>query len=83
MASNKKESDLPSFEEALEQLETIVDSMESGEVPLAEMVTKFEQGNKLLKACQKRLSEAEQKIEMLQKDNETFKLEPFPHESET
>ncbi|MGH7945488.1 MAG: exodeoxyribonuclease VII small subunit, partial [Opitutaceae bacterium] len=38
-----------SFEAALGQLETIVESMESGEVPLAELLAKFEEGTKLLK----------------------------------
>ena len=63
-----------SFEAALAQLETIVDSMESGEVPLAELLAKFEEGNKLLKVCEARLKDAELKIELLkkQKDGVTF-----------
>jgi len=35
------------FEEALTQLESIVESMESGEVPLAELLARFERGNQL------------------------------------
>jgi exodeoxyribonuclease VII small subunit len=66
--------DLPSFETALGRLETIVESMESGEVPLAELLAKFEEGNKLLKVCEGRLKEAELRIEQLkkQKDGATF-----------
>ena len=67
-----------SFETALTKLETIVESMESGEVPLAELLAKFEEGNKLLKLCEARLKEAELKIELLKKskDGVTFaKLE--------
>ena len=66
--------DIPSFETALERLETIVESMESGEVPLAELLAKFEEGNKLLKVCEGRLKEAELKIEQLkkQKDGASF-----------
>ena len=67
-----------SFETALTKLETIVESMESGEVPLAELLAKFEEGNKLLKLCEARLKEAELKIEQLKKskDGVTFaKLE--------
>ena len=47
-----------SFESALTQLETIVESMESGDVPLAELLAKFEEGNKLLKVCEGRLKDA-------------------------
>jgi exodeoxyribonuclease VII small subunit len=56
-----------SFEQALEQLEAIVDSMESGETPLAELLVKFEEGTKLLKLCEARLKDAEMKIELLKK----------------
>jgi exodeoxyribonuclease VII small subunit len=63
-----KESKL-SFEASLTKLETIVESMESGEVPLAELLARFEEGNKLLKVCEARLKEAEMKIEQLKKQN--------------
>ena len=62
-ASNAKLS----FEVALGKLEAIVESMESGEVPLAELLAKFEEGTKLLKVCEGRLKEAELKIEQLKK----------------
>ena len=61
--------DKPSFESALTQLETIVEAMESGDVPLAELLAKFEEGNKLLKVCESRLKDAELKIELLKKEN--------------
>jgi exodeoxyribonuclease VII small subunit len=67
-----------SFETALTKLETIVEAMESGDVPLAELLAKFEEGNKLLKVCETRLKDAELKIEQLKKskDGVTFtKLE--------
>jgi exodeoxyribonuclease VII small subunit len=57
-----------SFESALSKLEAIVESMESGEVPLADLLAKFEEGNKLLKHCEARLKEAELKIEQLKKE---------------
>src|SRR5688572_22653308 len=60
----------PSFEDALGQLETIVESMESGEVPLAELLAKFEEGTKLLKVCESRLKDAELKIEQLKKQKD-------------
>ncbi len=67
-----------SFEAALAKLETIVDSMESGEVPLAELLAKYEEGSKLLKVCEGRLKEAELKIEKLKKGKDgTAAFEPF------
>ncbi len=67
-----------SFEAALAKLETIVDSMESGEVPLAELLAKYEEGSKLLKVCEGRLKEAELKIEKLKKGKDgSAAFEPF------
>jgi exodeoxyribonuclease VII small subunit len=67
-----------SFEAALGQLETIVESMESGEVPLAELLAKFEEGTKLLKVCEARLKDAELKIEQLKKQKDgTVAFEKF------
>ena len=67
-----------SFETALGKLETIVESMESGEVPLAELLAKFEEGTKLLKVCESRLKDAELKIELLKKQKDgTVTFEKF------
>lgn len=60
----------PSFEDSLARLESIVESMESGEIPLAELLAKFEEGNALLKTCEARLKEAELKIEQLKKQKD-------------
>ena len=57
----------PSFEQALDQLEQIVDSMESGDVPLAELLAKYESGTRLLQVCEARLKDAELRIEILKK----------------
>jgi exodeoxyribonuclease VII small subunit len=59
-----------SFEAALGQLESIVEAMESGEVPLAELLAKFEEGTRLLKVCEARLKEAELRIEQLKKQKD-------------
>ena len=56
-----------SFEDAMERLEAIVESMESGEVPLAELLTRFEEGGRLLALCEQRLKTAELKIEQLRR----------------
>ena len=67
-----------SFETALTKLEAIVDSMEQGEVPLADLLAKYEEGTKLLQACESRLKEAELKIEKLRKTKEGgAAFEPF------
>jgi exodeoxyribonuclease VII small subunit len=72
-----------SFEAALGKLETIVESMESGEVPLAELLAKFEEGSKLLQVCESRLKDAELKIEQLKKQkNGAVSFEKFETERE-
>jgi exodeoxyribonuclease VII small subunit len=68
-------ANLISFEDALERLESIIESMESGDTPLADLVAKFEEGSTLLKVCQTKLKEAELKIEQL--NLKTGAVEPF------
>ena len=78
----KKSKKPPGFEESLERLEALIESMESGDTPLAELVAKFEDGNNLLMICQKRLREAELKIEKIRKEKDAFGVEDFdPGES--
>lgn len=71
-----------SFEDALDQLEKIVETMESGDVPLAELLAKFEEGNKLLKVCESRLKDAELKIEQLKQQKDGVAFEKFSTERE-
>jgi exodeoxyribonuclease VII small subunit len=71
-----------SFEAALSKLEAIVESMETGEVPLAELLARFEEGNKLLRHCEKRLKEAELKIEQLKKERDGAIFAEFETERE-
>lgn len=67
-----------SFEKALEKLEKIVDQLESGDLPLDDSLKKYEEGVKLVRACQQKLDKAKKKIETLvKKDDGTFDLEPF------
>ena len=73
-----------SFETALGKLEGIVESMESGEVPLAELLARFEEGTKLLKVCESRLKDAELKIEQLKKTKDGgVAFEKFDTERDT
>lgn len=69
-------NDLP-FEEAMKQLETIVEAMESGDLPLETMLARFEEGTKLARHCQVKLEEAELKIQQLEKNTAgDFTLKP-------
>jgi exodeoxyribonuclease VII small subunit len=70
----------PTFETALAKLESIVESMESGEVPLAELLAQFEEGNRLLKLCESRLKDAELRIEQLKKQKDVVAFAPFETE---
>ncbi len=54
------------FEEALKKLEGIVESMESDELPLEDLLARFEEGTRLAKTCQAKLTEAELKIQQLE-----------------
>jgi exodeoxyribonuclease VII small subunit len=74
-----KKNDTLTFEDALERLESILESMESGNTPLADLVAKFEEGSTLLKVCQEKLKEAELKIEKL--NINTGEVEAFEDDS--
>ena len=55
------------FEKALEDLEKIVEAMESGELTLDQALKKYEEGVGLVRACQSKLTETEKRIEILTK----------------
>jgi exodeoxyribonuclease VII small subunit len=54
-----------SFESALEKLESIVHSMESGQLPLEELLTRYEEGTQWIRFCQDKLASAEKRIEVI------------------
>ena len=58
----------PPFEEALKKLESLVEAMESDDLPLETLLAKYEEGVKLVKICQEKLAEAELKIQQLEKN---------------
>lgn len=64
----EKQKTEQSFESALQELESLVSAMESGNMGLEEMVTAFEKGQKLAKACTDRLNEVERRIEVIKKN---------------
>ena len=65
--STKKSEEI-SFEEAAEKLESIVEAMESDELPLEKLLVQYEQGAKLVKICEGKLEAAEKRITQLEKN---------------
>lgn len=65
MSKTKKSDKEPTFEEELSRFEAIVEGLESGDVPLAELVERYEEGMTVLKSCRKKLADAELRIEQL------------------
>ena len=55
------------LEKSLEQLESLIDELESGELPLDAAMKKFEEGIRLTRSCQSALKDAEQRVEILLK----------------
>jgi len=68
------------FEKSLERLEAIVEEMESGDLPLEQMIKHFEEGSKLVTLCSGKLNEVEQKIEKLVKKGGALTTESFKPE---
>ena len=66
------------FETALKKLEEVVRRLESGELPLEESLKAFEEGVKQAAFCNRKLNEAEQRVEMLLKQKDgSFTREEF------
>src|SRR5205085_8864064 len=57
------------FETAMDRLEKIVEQMESGKLPLEDLIVRYEEGMGLVKVCQERLASAEQKIEIITRNS--------------
>ena len=82
MAAKKQSarSTLPDFEKALAELEALVARMEQGDQPLEQSLKDFERGVALARQCQAALKEAEQKVQVLTRDADGERLEPFEDE---
>jgi exodeoxyribonuclease VII small subunit len=65
------------FEKDLQELEELVEKMEGGDLSLEDSLVHFERGIALTRACQKALTEAEQKIQILLAEDGSQKLQPF------
>jgi len=79
--SNKESETKLTFEAALEQLESIVEALEAGDTPLESLVEQYENGTRLLDHCRKKLSEAELRIQKIEKTKEGFALNEFDVQS--
>ncbi|WP_028023684.1 exodeoxyribonuclease VII small subunit [Enterovibrio calviensis] len=75
MAAKKPEN--MTFEETLKELDTIVNGLENGELPLDVALKQFERGISLARQGQKTLTDAEQRVEILLAQDDNAPLETF------
>ncbi|MEK3890786.1 exodeoxyribonuclease VII small subunit [Bacillus sp. FSL K6-3431] len=70
-------SDTLTFEEAMEQLDIIVQKLEEGDIPLEEALANYQKGMELSKICHDKLKNAEEQLTTVLTDNgeETFRLQ--------
>ena len=74
---SKQKTETASFEEALSELEALVERLEAGDLTLEEAVAACEQGISLTRHCQEALQVAEQKVEILTARTPDAATEPF------
>lgn len=67
----------PRFEEALQELDQLVERMEQGQMTLEDSLKAFERGVQLTRVCQSALRDAEQKVQILLEENGGTTLKPF------
>jgi exodeoxyribonuclease VII small subunit len=78
----EKTPKLPSLEESLGEITGVIEKMENGELTLEQSLTHFERGIVLIKHCQKILTAAEQKVQMLVQQNQQETLTPYGDEKD-
>lgn len=66
----------------MNELESLVESLEQGDKPLEESLKSFERGVALTRICQTSLQEAEQKVRILNSDSQASDLVPFSDDNE-
>lgn len=76
-AQKKKAAESIDFEKSLEQLNALAEKMERGNLPLEASLKHFESGVTLIRQCQKALSDAEQRVQILVEQSGTDALMPF------
>ena len=80
IVTSSRKSKGPEFEQSLAELESVVDRLEHGELPLEEALKQFERGIELARACESSLKQAEQRVEILLQKNPEAAPEPFAAE---
>jgi exodeoxyribonuclease VII small subunit len=70
-------TDSPDFEHALSELETLVQQLERGDLPLEEALKTFERGVELTRHCQSALRSAQQRVDILLRRGNQITTEPF------
>lgn len=70
------------FEDALQRLEEIVDTLEAGEIPLEKAIDLFQDGMLLSQVCSQKLDKVEQKIETLLEENGGLVVKPLELEED-
>lgn len=63
-----QKAETPSLEQAVERLEGLVNEMETSQLPLETLITRYEEGLRLVKLCQEKLDAAEQRIQIITRD---------------
>lgn len=79
--ANKKPENM-SFEESLSELDSLVNQLENGDLDLEDALKKFERGISLARSSQLKLTEAEQRVQILLQDDDQSDLAPFSPESD-
>mgnify|MGYP001411533317 FL=1 len=75
--TDKKNQSAGDLDGSLQELESVVEQLESGDLSLEEALKQFERGIKLTRKCQTTLKKAEQKVEILLKKTADAEPEPF------
>ncbi|HET6593274.1 MAG TPA: exodeoxyribonuclease VII small subunit [Xanthomonadales bacterium] len=74
---NENPQDLPDFEKSLEELEALVEQLESGDLSLDQSLQQFKRGVELTRHCQGVLEKAQQSVEQLIDPSDDSAVAPF------
>jgi len=78
----KQNSEFPNLEASLEEISTLIETMEHGNLSLEQSLSQFERGVNLIKHAQKILKDADQKIQILVQNNNREILQEFEAQEE-
>jgi len=78
---NSTQETKPNFEQALGELESMVETMESGQLPLEDLITNYERGAQLIAHCETVLNDARKRLELLTLSPAETKTAPSSQDS--